>query len=101
MKDYIDISTGLFEHHKTLELMRCLGKEKFIHIIVLWGWLNKHNMENGVLVGMNDRDIEHVAKWDGEAGKFFEALVNTGWLVLNIKGNFVLHGINSASLENF
>lgn len=101
MKKYIDISTSFTEHHKTKELMKYLGKSHFIYIISLWCWLTEHDMEDGVFIDMNYRDIECAVKWDGEAGKLFEALVNTGWLVLNSNGNFVLHGINSASLENF
>ena len=101
MKGYIDISTGFFKHHKTIELKQTFGADTVLALQTLWGWLNKHDMEDGVLVGMNDRDIERAARWDGEIGKLFEALINTGWLVLNSEGNFVLHGINSASLENF
>ena len=101
MKDYIDISTRLPEHTKVLELAEKYGKDTFFAILVLWSWLNKNDMEDGVFVGMSIRAIEKAADWNGKRGRLAEALINTGWLTKNNAGHYVLHGIDSASLETF
>ena len=102
MKDYIDVSTRLPEHPKTRELCEQLDNTAFTYLVFLWMWLGLHDIEDGVFPeGMGKRGIEKAADWDGKKGKFFEALINTGWLTKNNAGHYVLHGIDSASLETF
>ena len=70
------ISTALPSHPKTKKLVRQLGPEAGWSLVCLILWAAA-NRSDGDLAGMSDEDIELAADWDGEAGKFMEALRRT------------------------
>lgn len=73
------ISTSLAEHPKTVKLKRRLGGEACWSLVCLFLWAAR-NKPDGDLSGMPVEDIEIAAKWDGEAGKLYDALVSVRFL---------------------
>lgn len=63
----------------TRRLNKELGPEGVISLLKLLAWAAE-NRPNGYLEGMDETDIELVAEWNGEPGKFGEAAEITGCL---------------------
>lgn len=86
----IRLSLGFFDHPKTLKLQKRCGVEAVLCLQRLWVWA-ANERSSGVLSGMDEEDIELAAKWTGEEGKFFKALLDCHWIDKGDAG-FSLHG---------
>lgn len=73
------ISTSLADHPKTVKLERRLGGEACWALVCLFLWAAR-NKSDGDLSGMQIEDIEIAAKWRGEEGKLYDALVSVRFL---------------------
>lgn len=89
MNTDIRIAIDFWQHHKTKKLIRRVGIEGARSLQILWSWA-AGNRSNGVLLGMDEDDIEFVSDWNGEAGAFVKALVDLHWIDTE-EGCYILH----------
>lgn len=73
MNSDIRLSVGFFDHPKIIKLERQLGLEGITALLRLWLWAAQ-NRPSGILSGMDEEDIEIVARWNGEARAFNDAV---------------------------
>jgi len=90
MNSDIRLSVGFFDHHKTKKLERQLGYEGVIALMRLWLW-TAQNRPSGVLSGMDEDDIELVARWNGVQGAFNAAATTVKFLDY-VDGVYLVHG---------
>jgi hypothetical protein len=97
----IRISVEFWDHPKTIKLEKHLGLEAVKSLQILWIWAAK-NRPDGVLVNMDDEDVELAAKWSGETGKFTAELVDLNFLESHEirKPNVTLTTVNDSFNEN-
>jgi len=69
MNSDIRLSIGFLDHPKTVKLQRQLGDAGILSLLRLWLW-TAQNRPSGILIGMDDDDIEIAARWEGEKGTF-------------------------------
>lgn len=69
MNSDIRLSIGFLDHPKTVKLQRQLSDAGVLALLRLWLWAAQ-NRPSGILVGMDEDDIEIAARWDGEKGSF-------------------------------
>ncbi len=69
MNKDIRLSVGFFDHPKIIKLERKLGLEGVAALLRLWIWAAQ-NRPSGILSGMDNDDIEIVARWNGVANEF-------------------------------
>lgn len=74
----IRLMCGFHDHPKTIKLVRKVGYEGAFCLTKLWCWA-AINKPKGDLSGLDADDIEIAAGWNGEAGKFFDALMGV-WI---------------------
>lgn len=72
--DDLRISVHVFEHPKVVKLQKRLGAEAVVSLLRLWCW-TAANRSRGTLDGMTGEDIEIAARWQGQEGAFFDALL--------------------------
>lgn len=58
-------------------LEKLLGSDGLISLLKLCSWAAEHCLAGSVFAGMDAKDIELAAEWQGEPGMFFEAALNT------------------------
>lgn len=75
----IRLNVDFFSNIKTLKLERLTGAAGIKSLLTLWTYAAK-NRPNGKLVDMGPDEIELAAGWAGEAGTFFNALVDLRFL---------------------
>jgi len=74
----IRLQCGFHNHPKTVKLIRKIGYEGVFCLTKLWCW-TAENRPKGNLSGLDVDDIEIAAGWNGEQGKFLDA-IKCGWL---------------------
>ena len=85
---WIRLYTGFFDHPKTRRLRRELGTIEPIQR--LWCWAADCRPD-GNLSSESPEDIEESARWNGEPGKCYAAMVSSGFI--DVDGDSVrLHG---------
>ena len=84
------ISVEMPTHPKTMKLKRRLGHEAVCCLLQLWAFTAK-NRPDGLLCNMDAEDIELAALWEGEHGKFAEALAEVGFLDEVESGVYAIH----------
>lgn len=89
MNSDIRLSIGFLDHPKTIKLERKLGLEGVMSLLRLWLW-TVQNRSNGVLTGLDEDDLEIVARWDGEKG-LFHAVTTALKFVDERNGVFSIH----------
>lgn len=73
------IDPSILTHPKFVRLKRAVGTEALEHLIRIWG--HCENARRGEFwKGADATYVEIVAKWDGEEGVLFNALVSIGWI---------------------
>ena len=86
---WIQVHQQLKDHRKLLaaavEPAHMLGL-----LISFWLWA-LDNTPSGSLAGISDRMIARAAQWNGEPGKFVEAMAHAGLLDVESDGNMQLH----------
>ena len=90
MNTDIRLSTGFFQHPKTVKLQRRLGLEGVVALQRLWIWAAQ-NRSDGSLSGLDAEDIAIAAGWEGEGDAFVDALLAVRFLDETENGR-VLHG---------
>jgi len=69
------VKTSFIDHPKTVRLIRRVGHEGVCCLIRLWSYA-RENRTDGVFLKMDDEDIELAAGWNGEPGRFIEAVMD-------------------------
>lgn len=87
----INLDCDYFDHPKTVQLVRLLGKGAEVLPIRLWCDCGKYHYEDGRLTGYSKQEIEQRVRWWGSPGKCAAALVATGFLDVDSDGTFVVH----------
>lgn len=83
------IAVSLPTHPKTKKLMRKLGDRAFYSLINLWSFVAM-NKPDGILVNMDEEDIEIAADWIGQYSKFVLALIELKF-INKIDGVYIIH----------
>lgn len=87
----IRLDVGFPGHKKTLRLIRRLSDPAAPWMLIkLWIYVAQQ-LPDGVLLGMDDEDIESVAGWDGEPGLFAKALKESGYIDVGEGGVMACH----------
>ena len=90
---WIQVHQQLKDHRKLLAAADELEIEP-AHMLGLlisfWLWA-LDNTPSGSLAGISDRMIARAAQWNGEPGKFVEAMAHAGLLDVESDGNMQLH----------
>lgn len=87
----IRLDVGFPGHKKTLRLIRRLSDPAAPWLLIkLWIYVAQQ-LPDGVLLGMDDEDIEGVAGWDGEPGLFAKALKESGYIDVGDDGMMSCH----------
>ena len=81
----IRIQSELPRHRKFKRLKRIVGPGAMEHLVTFWCTVAEQ-LPNGALNGWSNDDIEDAANWDGEAGVFISAMVESGFLDVNETG---------------
>jgi hypothetical protein len=81
----IRVNVVLPRHWKYKKLKRLLGVIPMEFMIILWGTIAEQ-IPNGELNGWTAADIEDAAGWDGEPGKFCQALIDSKLLDITDDG---------------
>lgn len=89
----INVDLNFFSHRKTIRLSAQLGDQAITCLLRLWCYVGQHNPEHGSLGDMVDSEIEHIASWRGETGRFVQALISIGFLDI-VDGKAQIHGWN-------
>ena len=79
---WIEVHQSLVRHRKTLKLAAALGiprMQAIGHLVAFWLWA-VDNATQGRLDGLSDAVVAFGAEWDGEPGRFVEAMVASGFL---------------------
>lgn len=75
MNSDIRLKVTFPNHHKIKKLHRRLGPQGPLCLIYLWLYVAE-NKPDGVLVGMDEEDIELACQWTGDAGSMLAALLD-------------------------
>jgi hypothetical protein len=75
----IRVKSELPRHRKFKKLKRLIGDGAMEHLITLWCNVAEQ-LPNGALNGLSNEDIADLSNWDGDADKFVNALVDSGFL---------------------
>jgi hypothetical protein len=79
--DDFRVKVGFFSHFKTRRLIREAGHEAVIGFMRLWEYCaSAAGPKDGDLSGLDDLDIEAIADWSGDRGKFVAALRSCHYL---------------------
>lgn len=78
-KNDIRLHVGWLRHYKTEMLRENLGDGAALCLLQLWFYAAEHRTD-GVLGSMSPAVIEAAAGWKGGKGKFYEQLIQCGWL---------------------
>lgn len=89
MNSDIRVSTTFRNHRKRRKLDRELGMPSGGFLVDLWIG-SAMSRPDGILTGWDETDIAIEAGWNGDAGEFVRALVDTGWLD-EIENGYALH----------
>lgn len=84
------INTAFYNDLRTAKLSHRLGDSGLAALNFLWCWSAMY-CASGVLYDMTEEDIEIVAKWHGEPGKFVPVLLELHWLDRLVDGTYALH----------
>lgn len=90
MNTDIRLSTGFWDHPKTIKLERRIGLLGVKALLVLWTWVSQCR-PNGYLQGMSVEDIEIAARWTGEPGLFVKTAVELKLLDDVSHGEYAVH----------
>lgn len=90
MNTDIRIAVSFLGHRKRKRLRMLLGAGSTDCLLDLW-ISTAMNHPSGVLSGMDEIDIALEAGWDGDAKKFVDAMLQSGFLELMDDGTYRLH----------
>jgi 5-methylcytosine-specific restriction endonuclease McrA len=91
---WLPIHQTLPSHPKTLALQDILDIDPAStvgHLVCLWLWSLDHTDHDGLLASSRPRVIASAAQWYGDRDKFFEALLEVGFIDQEDEG-IMLHG---------
>lgn len=89
---WIPVHTNLPGHPKAIALGLALkNKRAWTHLVQLWLWAGEHCPTGRVSARSAEALVEHAAGWEGEAGAFFAAASEVGWLDRDADGAVTLH----------
>ena len=89
MNSDIRLSIGFLDHPKTVKLQRQLGEAGVLSLLRLWLW-SAQNRPSGILIGMDEDDIEIAARWEGEKGAFNAVATRLRFLD-TLEGTYRIH----------
>ncbi len=89
MNSDIRLSIGFLDHPKTVKLQRQLGEAGVLSLLRLWLWAAQ-NRPSGILIGMDEDDIEIAARWEGEKGAFNAVATRLRFLD-TLEGTYRIH----------
>lgn len=73
------ISTGFFDHHKTIKLEEACGQRAVIALLKLWRFAATTRID-GDLSGISANRLEQISDWPGRRGALISALTEIGFL---------------------
>ena len=76
----VRLAIDFHRHPKTKKLRRALSWEGVVRLQMLWCWAANNCRTDGDLAGLSDEDIELAVDWEGESGRFVEALCAVGFI---------------------
>lgn len=74
MSTDLRLDAGCSDHPKINKLVKRAGEDAFRCWIRLLGWTANNRPSTGDLRGLDDEDIEELARWSGESGVFARSL---------------------------
>jgi len=86
----IRIKLDFYDHPKTVKLKRKLGINAVVSLQQLWIYAAQ-NRSKGILHGLDDEDIAIASRWDGDADKFINGLIDVKFLEKGEDGTLILH----------
>ena len=90
MNTDIRIDVGFLDHWKTDTIIAECGADGVLSLMRIWIF-TAQNKPDGRLVGVKAEAIERIAKWRGEPGKLFSALVELHFLERDSDGIWCIH----------
>lgn len=90
---WIKVQSDIFDHPKVVKATRRLtsGDMQIVaSLISLWGWVHR-NKPDGNLGFLDSEAIAIAARWDGDADKFVEVLIEVGLLDRDEEGALFVH----------
>lgn len=84
------VSTGFFEHPKTVRLHDELGDAGILSLLRLWRWCALYRPGGG-LGGLSEEQIAQAGRWIGDAHRFVEVLCRVGYLEASRRGHLRVH----------
>ena len=82
--DDMRISLNFVDHPKVRKIIRTCGYEAFYSLMKLFSIAGRL-YPDGDLIGLDNDDIEDIAGWTGEQGKFVDTLVHVNFLDISDK----------------
>ncbi|HOX22769.1 MAG TPA: hypothetical protein PLL10_04835, partial [Elusimicrobiales bacterium] len=86
----LNLNLDYFKNPRTLRLRAKLGPGAELLPLELWCHCARYQPESGRLSGYTLSEVESACGWSGRRGRAAEALLETGFLVLDTDGTFVV-----------